>query len=386
MRLYFILALCFCSMLPSGASDRILIDAQVNGQNVCLCFDTGAEHTLLFEKTAKRLNLRFTLPSENKSIEPGRVRMGLSEECRFTLGRESIVCRMPVFEPPFSLPLDLEYEGFLAWANIWNVILYIDANSQKLAPLPELPQDTHLWNRWYLDRKLRFLTIKIPQTTGAEGTILIDTGSPFGVHLNTELWNNWHSVHEEQPCTLNAYYSPSEGIRIHKECWAEKLPFGHLSVTNVPVMQSSSVKDRFFENYMATFGMFALRQLDIIVDGKQATVYTRRNSVSRSEYEYNRLGAAFVPNDMDCNDLIAHVIEEGPAYKAGLRDGDILLRVNDHDVTEWRKNPQVKVSSYWSRPAGTKHELVMMRDGQTLEITVQLNEIFPLESTKDISQ
>jgi C-terminal processing protease CtpA/Prc len=76
--------------------------------------------------------------------------------------------------------------------------------------------------------------------------------------------------------------------------------------------------------------------------------------------------------------LVAHVIQGSPAYEAGVRDGDVLLRIGDLDVTKWRTDPRVlPLSRFWSGPAGTILHLGLKRNGQGLDVEVALQNIFP---------
>ena len=75
---------------------------------------------------------------------------------------------------------------------------------------------------------------------------------------------------------------------------------------------------------------------------------------------------------------MAHVAEKSPAQKAGIRNGDILLKIGGLDVTKWRTDPKVlPLRRFWIRPAGTKLELSLTRDDKPLKATVELKDIFP---------
>jgi C-terminal processing protease CtpA/Prc len=134
---------------------------------------------------------------------------------------------------------------------------------------------------------------------------------------------------------------------------------------------------RTFPNYEATLGLFALTRFDIVIDGKNGHLFTRAIRRPKSRYAYNRIGAVFVPRDANSNDLVAHVMEKSAAYRAGIRDGDILVRIGNLDVTKWRTDPKVfPLSRFWSQPAGTQLELSLTRDAELVKATVELTEIF----------
>jgi C-terminal processing protease CtpA/Prc len=74
--------------------------------------------------------------------------------------------------------------------------------------------------------------------------------------------------------------------------------------------------------------------------------------------------------------LVAHVVKDSPAYRGGVRDGDILLKVGLRNVTLWRIDPSIlPLSRFWNQPAGTKVKLTLKRNDQQYETTVTLEEL-----------
>jgi hypothetical protein len=100
MHVLLILALCFCWTTLSVADDQLLIDAKVNDQAVRLIFDTGTEYTTLFGQTARRLNLKVTEPPPNPKLKAWQVALGVSEECRLTIGQSTIRARFGILNLP----------------------------------------------------------------------------------------------------------------------------------------------------------------------------------------------------------------------------------------------------------------------------------------------
>ena len=66
--------------------------------------------------------------------------------------------------------------------------------------------------------------------------------------------------------------------------------------------------------------------------------------------------------------LISDVSADGPAAKGGMKDGDVVVKFNGHDVTDSR-HLQLEVGQ---TPPGTKVPVVVIRDGdqKTLDLTV----------------
>jgi hypothetical protein len=377
MRVLLCFALSLCCTTTTIAAERIRIEAKINGIKICFAFDTGTPRTMLFGRTARRLNLKVTEQPPNAETKHGYVRPGLSEECRVELGNDTNKVRFSVLELPKYM--DTEIDGLLSWPTIRNTILRINADSKtkKISPLESLPKDIGLWTKWNIRKDSGYLEVKLPLPSGKDGTILIDTGSPFGVALSPQRWKQWLEKHKDQPASVEASYQPGVGVRATDLFWASRLTIGDFSLKDVPVAKAPPHYTSVFANYQATVGLFALTRLDIIVDGKNSSLYTRPHSKPISKYQYNRLGAVFVPANKKSEHLVAHVAKKSPADRAGVRNGDVLMRVGDLDVTKWRTDPKVlPLSRFWDQPAGNKLKLSLMRDGKLLKIIVELEEIF----------
>ncbi len=363
----------------SALDDYIILNAKINGQTVHLAIDTGAEYSLLFSKTAKQLGLNVTAPPKPPKPQRGKVPFSLSDECTFSTDNSpEIKLRFPVIElPPTGSFTPLG--GVIGWAQIKNNILWFDVDARQLDGLDKLPDNIDTWSKYDIFDypKFRVLLITIGEQEN-KGFVLIDTGNPKGISINARLWKDWSVEQKKQPFTLSAYYTPGIGLKVYEERWAEQLDIGNFKITGVPVSKESIIIEQTFPNFLATLGLFALSRLEVIIDGPGGHVYMRQKKDPTSKYQYNRMAAVFVPENPQSLPLIAHVIQDGPAYKAGLLDGDVLLKIDDLDVTQWQTDPRVlPLSRFWQKPAKTKLVLSLMREDQPLTITVELEDIFP---------
>ena len=62
------------------AAKRIVVEVKINGQKARLAFDTGAEASILFSKSCKRLKIAYTPSNNDSSIIAGE-----TDKCRFEL-------------------------------------------------------------------------------------------------------------------------------------------------------------------------------------------------------------------------------------------------------------------------------------------------------------
>jgi serine protease Do len=83
--------------------------------------------------------------------------------------------------------------------------------------------------------------------------------------------------------------------------------------------------------------------------------------------------------------LVADVLSDSPAEKAGLKTGDVILKLNGEEIAD--------IGSFRNKIAmtapGTNVELLIMRDGKKQEITVKIGELSEVRaqmSTSDITK
>jgi S1-C subfamily serine protease len=128
----------------------------------------------------------------------------------------------------------------------------------------------------------------------------------------------------------------------------------------------------------AVIGLEALSHFEVILDLMENRIYLKRRDGEHLEPEYNRLGATFVPESMDSAELVAKVLTNGPGYRCGIRNGDILLRVDGVDMTKWRTDPGIWKRRFWYAEPGTQYNLELKRNGKRLDLQVTLEDIFPV--------
>jgi hypothetical protein len=348
----------------SAEEERIWLDGKINGKPVRLVFDTGAPRSVLFAKTAERLGLKVT--PVTSPVRGGIT--GMTEECDLTVWSLSSRITFQTLELPayFGTRKD---DGLYGWKQIGSNICRIDAEALTVNLLSRVPEEAAGWAKLPIVEKDFTLSLEIP---GQVWTIAVDTGMGCGVALVSKQWHEWKASHTNAPLTLMATYSPKSGLVVCEEAWAKELSLGAFTFTGVPIRQATPMESA---SGQPIIGMAALRRLDFIFDGKQRIAYLRPKRTPPPAYNHNRLGAEFVPRHSKSDDLIAHVMDGGPAQVAGIRNGDILLKVDDHELTNWRANEHLLREIGTGDPAGTKLDLTMKRGEETLKFSVVLKDI-----------
>ena len=382
-RFFLAIILLFVYVFGLRAEDeRIRYDAKINGKPVRFDLDTGASDSVtLFPTAAQRLGLKVIPPKQEAS--PGKPATGTTELCDLDLGTNHVRVSLPVVQvPSYFHPSE---DGIMGWSALKDNIVCLDAEDLDILPA-EVPETPISWVKLPVQTNSQIMALRIPGIKGEEGTVLVDTGSPYGVKLNPQTWRQWKAAHTNQPTTIIAYGSPSIGLVVKEEAWADKISLGQLVLTGVPVMEADAADVTLgslsHAQYEATLGLVALKRLDIIIDRKDDNIYVRPKKTLSLPCEHNRLGAVFVPQDLHSDDLIAHVVDGSPAYEAGIRNGDILLKIDGRDITQWRTGEKPN-TPFREQPAGTKFELALKRGDKVFKTTAVLRNILPPDAPKN---
>lgn len=358
-----------------AAGKRFLVHAQIDGKPATLALDTGAECLFLFKPAAERLGLNLTGIPSDATRQNGKFFALETKPYDVTIFNTTGKLRLLVTD--FSVPMDVD--GCAGWPLFKNSVFQIDAAGGVVRSLSEVPQEARGWTKLRVRRSSDVLCLEIPGPR-KNGVVLVDTGNDGGVSLNRLRWQTWTNTHPERPKTLTAYYMGGSGVVVGEESWAEKFSLGPIDFNDVPVKGASpsdSAVGLPEAPYQATLGLTALQRLDLIIDGKSGIAYVRTRTGPFRPYSYSRSGAVFVPRDPGHgkgSEVVAHVLEGGPAYDAGIRDGDIVTQFAGQSSGNWHQGPMTASAT---RPAGSKLELTLKRGEKTFSTVVELRDLFP---------
>ncbi len=306
---------------------RLRIDCKINGKHTNFILDTGASATFISRDAAERLGLKIKPRPKNAPVPPGEIPTDLTEECTVELHGDKPLMRTFQVADLDHMLVTQKIDGVISWRDLGDSALGIDAARSKFAPVP-LPQDIARWTKWKMTPGEDLLIVE--RTDGGKTTrIGIDTGDPRGIRLTSEKWKEWRAGHTNLPVTVLSEWSPAGSDQDHEQCRAPKFEVGKLSIPDVPVTAEDSMDSLSYKGCDAVLGLFALTRLYLVIDYKDKTVYTTPAG-GPAPNAATTASVRFFESSPD-GPYASHVLKGGPAWEAGVRNGDVLLKINGSD-------------------------------------------------------
>lgn len=374
MKLVWVFVCLLLWVAVGRADNRLWVAARINGKPAYLIFDTGAERTVLFKKSADRFGLETIWRSTESVSVSNAPTFGVTDEGLLEFGKASLRTWFQVMTPPAYIG-DVKGDGVMGWSTFDVDLLQIDAENSIVRPITKLPRNIGAYQRLTLRGGTRILAFEAASTDGKPSYLYLDTGAEFGVSLSPTSWREWRAMHINQPVNVEWYYLGYAGHVISEQAWADQLTLGSIALTSVPILEANAGElVRGSPGYMATLGVAALRRLDVIIDRPHGCAYVRPKTTPPPPYDHNRTGVAIEPKDSG-QFVIARVVKGSPGDEAGVGAGDVLLKIEDRDVSNWHSAPFSQTTDSSELPAGTRLNLTLEREGAKFTTTLVLRDL-----------
>lgn len=349
------------------AESRLRVDGTVDGRPARFMMDTGLSYDLAaFPDGAGLLGLSVAAPPP--ALDSANVLMtGLSSprRVRFAPGaaeQEGVFVLLKA--APDAIGVEWDFDAVIGWPAMQaNVLHYAPARGvarlEAAVPMDLSPGQVFP----LIESNVAVLDAGEP---GAPLPVMIDTGSNGGVQLSSALWTVWREAHPELPVTLHGSFSPSSGTVVTLQAFAPLLRLGRLMLRNVLVSELPESRHYGAVPPKAILGLDVFENQDLYLDGPGRKVVILP-PVRPTPVNYNRLGAGFTPPG-----FIARVVPDGPASRAGIQDGDVLVALDG--LTPQAYGARVDAPSVWMQPSGTPITLTLRRGEQRFERRVVLED------------
>lgn len=318
--------------------DAIIATLDVNGKTVHTMFDTGfsgsfiiGPHIDLGKPTGKMGLKDFVGVFEANTIKVSSLKMGA-----LTMKHEdSEIVQLPTLdytesygthvdgimgiEPflPYVLEINFEHNKFIVYPDTYdfsvNAASVPNAYESKMLPIG-----------------MKSIELAVRAPTGKNMVLALDTGNAFYATTHKEVLERvglW--TEGKEPSYIGRAYVASGPVATWNFLMQDARIFGvpvPSSVWSVIDLPSSSAQ------HDGTVGYGFLKHFNVTIDFKRRKVRLVNFSGSVADEAEGEIGIAATYSRVKKQMVIARVIPDSPAAKAGIREGDLLLSVGDKDL------------------------------------------------------
>ena len=312
-------------------------------------FDTGASTAVIDSKVAERLGIKADATTYATGAN-GSQEYKIVNNQRFELGSEAMIkCRAVLVDlQKIAERSGRTIDGIIGADILSSYLVHMDFDSKQLKGYDfkkEIPE-----MKTYQKLKLRFknslipvvdLELDFPDGEQRKGSFLFDSGANLGLIFNTPY------VKKHQ---LNRTFEKKVARKVrglttettNQQAVLPALSIGDYRFSEVPVELSESASGVTARaNIAGILGAMVINKFNYIFDYDQERFYYAPNQLFDKAFQYPMSGLSFVQRDGIIS--IDHVIENSPAALAGIKEGDVVLSVNEmiyNDLNKMREEFQ----------------------------------------------
>ena len=354
--------------------DAIIAKAVVNGREVSCMFDTGFSGSFVLTD-----QINIGKPSGSMTLRDfvGEFQAQTTPIKTLALGSQKINCEdMAAVQQPgnsYTLSYNTHTVGIMGLEVMQDFVLEINFEKKKFVLHPQ----TFDFTQWKPDNKKTFMAkmaakgmnsieLQVETSNGKKMNLALDTGNAFygtthkDVLERIGIWPqgqkpNFMSTAFVASGAVDSWYMAMNDLKI----FGVPVPNSIWSIIDLP---SSSV------SHDGTVGFGFLKNFNIIIDQKRRRVWLDNFSGQVADPPMASAGLSAWFYDEYDRFVVTNVTPGGPAAKAGIRRGDMILGVNDEEALNIGPRAFMRLME---GPQGSKVKLSLSRGGvlNNFEIT-----------------
>lgn len=363
----------------------ILIEVEIQGALLLkFIYDTGAEHTIFFEKHITDLlgfkydtsvqirgsDINTTIPafiSRNIILKPAGARR---------VKRDIVVLEENFLN--LKEMTGVQIDGIVGSTFFQNLTMEIDFKKQKLI----------LWHPDKFDKKLKGFekhkiqildnkpyiqckTVK-PNSDEFDLKFLIDTGAALAFLINT---NSNTALTPPEIATPGKLGKGISGFISGYKGKMKSLEFGDQTFTNILTHFQDVSENISPENYNERNGLIGttlLERFTIIINYLDSEMYLKPSRRINKKFKYNLSGMELIAFGVNLNSFIVYdVLPGSPAEEAGIKVNDIIKKVG---IFSADKYTLTNLDQKLSKRAGKKIKVKILRGTELIEKTITLKD------------
>jgi hypothetical protein len=356
------------------ADDAMIVDAEVNGRKVSLMFDTGFSGSVVLNDT---INIgpatgTMTLQDFVGTFQAKTVKMKTLKLGDKPVNAEGMeVVQQPMAHMSFSY--NMHTDGIMGYEVIRNYVTEINFEKSKFIFYPKTFDIT----KRTPDNKKTFLLRMLPMGhKSIDLEVVVENGKKMILSLDTG--NAFYATTHKDVLQRVGLWEENKKPRFMKSAWVASGPVDswykemrNLTIYGVPVdysvwsiidLPSSSAEGD------GTIGFGFLKNFNIIMDYDRRRVWLDNFNGKVSNEPVADVGIVASYDARRKRVRIHRVSPEGPADKAGIKEGDELLAVNGEELgaVSYRR-----LQSLLEGETGSKVRLAVSRNGNLMRYELE---------------
>lgn len=340
-------------------------------------YDTGAEHTIFFEKhITNLLGFEYEDPIQIRGSDiNSSILAYISRGIPLAIERAPVVTRDVVVLDENFLNLQemtgVQIDGILGGSFFRNLIVGIDFKKKKLI----------LWHPDNFNKKLKGYTthpIEVidnkpyincktqkPNSQEFDLKLLIDTGASLAFLINT---NSAAQLTPPEITTPGKLGKGIGGVINGYKGKMKSLEIGEYGFNNI-LTHFQEVDDEvdpaFYNDRNGLIGTDLLERFDIIINFLNKEIYLKPSSKIQEEFKYNLSGMELIAFGPELNSYIVFDILPGsPAKEADIKVGDIVKKVGFFEADKYTLH---QLDKKLSSKVGKEIRIEILRENEILK-------------------
>lgn len=345
-------------------------------------FDTGAEYSILTHReyamlSGARLGRKVTIVGADLTT---KIQADVVQGNHLILGDKVSISNVDMILLGDDYMNLGQYVGFpiqgIIGANVFSRFL-LEINYRKKIITFHNPRKNNVRLKGYHSVDVEFISrkpyiqmlVEMPNGASFTGKYLVDCGAELsllmvlGSHEQLEIPKNTLVSHIAAGLGGSMKGYMGRVNRIELASLKIPSPIIHYQETIDSIHMDASAKNGIVGNRI-------LSMYNVLIDYPNRKIYLKPYSKKVRRMKVDKSGMAIIASGPYLKQLsIAHVLEGTPAAAAGLRAGDVILKLNGFPSGFWGV---ASITNKLTKKEGRKIRLVIRRDGQKFKVTFRL--------------
>ena len=326
----------------------VLIESVIYDQDtLTFYFDIGATSSLIDKSSAERLGIQPNYEQE-VSGAGGKTKYQIALNQKITINDVELDSVHLVLEDLARLKSALEhpFDGIIGYSLVKEFITELDFDNQVIRLYPKaatLDLSSYSQHEFSFDNGIPIpqleVEIELENSNKYRGNVFFDSGAGLSLLVNTPFKEKNNLVKQVGKILSSSSENLSKES-VSQQIAIKQLKIGEYYFSDLPIdlaSEESGVSS--YEGYLGILGAKIINRFNIVLDYDEKKMYLKPNHLYRNAFEFTLTGFSIRENN-EGEVYISKISEESPAYKKGIREGDIVVSVNKNsngNLAEYRE-------------------------------------------------